>query len=193
MPQQKMEYTEINNGRGGESGVCCLKPRDRFFERDMNRINVSISDMKFSTKPEDVLVTHSLGSCVGVAAYDPQTRVGGLIHCLLPQMRGGSGKDITNPYMYVSSGVPTMIRMLLTKGAKRDRLILKAAGGGHMMTSNRLFDVGQQNSDFLHRLLAHNHIRLQAKDFGGTLPRTMYFYLDTGRVMVKSLGKEWEL
>lgn len=149
--------------------------------------------MKFSTKPEDVLVTHSLGSCVGVAAYDPQTRVGGLIHCLLPQMRGGSGKDITNPYMYVSSGVPTMIRMLLTKGAKRDRLILKAAGGGHMMTSNRLFDVGQQNSDFLHRLLAHNHIRLQAKDFGGTLPRTMYFYLDTGRVMVKSLGKEWEL
>ncbi|MGE4555605.1 MAG: chemotaxis protein CheD [Desulfovibrionaceae bacterium] len=159
----------------------------------MNRINVSISDMKYSTKSEDVLVTHSLGSCVGLAAYDPQTRVGGLIHCLLPQLRGNSGKDVQNPYMYVTSGVPVLIRTLLTKGAKRNRLILKAAGGGHMMTSNRLFDVGKQNSDILRRLLAHNHMSLKAEDFGGTLPRTVYFYLDTGRVVVKSLGKEWEL
>lgn len=159
----------------------------------MARINVSISDMKFSTRPDDVLVTHSLGSCVGVSAWDPHTRVGGLIHCLLPQVRNNKDKALKNPYMYVTSGVPAMLRTLMAKGARRSRLILKAAGGGHMMTSNRLFDVGKQNADILRRLLAHNNMELAAEDFGGTKPRTMYFHLETGQVVVKSLGKEWAL
>jgi chemotaxis protein CheD len=130
---------------------------------------------------------------VGVTVYDPQTRVGGLIHCLLPQARNNKDKALQNPYMYVVSGVPTMLRTLLAKGARRGRLVLKAAGGGHMMTENRIFDVGKQNADILRRLLAHNGMHLKAEDFGGTKPRTMYLHLDTGRVVVRSLGKEWEL
>ena len=35
--------------------------------------------------PEDVLITYALGSCVGVAIYDPVARVGGLLHYMLPE------------------------------------------------------------------------------------------------------------
>ena len=37
----------------------------------LNRVVVGISEMEISNRPEDVLVTYSLGSCIGVAIYDP--------------------------------------------------------------------------------------------------------------------------
>ena len=49
----------------------------------MNQV-VGVADMKVSRACADVLVTYSLGSCVGVTMYDPRIRVGGLIHCMLP-------------------------------------------------------------------------------------------------------------
>ena len=45
---------------------------------------VNISDFKISNNPGDHIVTYSLGSCLGVTVYDPTLRLGGMIHCLLP-------------------------------------------------------------------------------------------------------------
>ena len=49
-----------------------------------NVISVGISEMAVSTNKQDVLVTYSLGSCVGVSFFDPVNNVGALIHCMLP-------------------------------------------------------------------------------------------------------------
>lgn len=154
---------------------------------------VSISAMELSRSPNDVLITYSLGSCIGVTAYDPQTRVGGLIHCLLPQANSSPEKAAQNPHMFVTSGVVDMIKSLLKIGASRERLIIKAAGGAKMMKVNNLFDVGSRNSTTVQKLLMHNKMRLKGSDFGGSIPRTMYMYMDTGRVVIKSLGKEREI
>ena len=51
------------------------------------QLTVGIGDAKFSDSPDDVLVTFSLGSCIGLVAYDPVLKVGGLVHCLLPLSR----------------------------------------------------------------------------------------------------------
>lgn len=154
---------------------------------------VSISAMEVSRSPDDVLVTYSLGSCIGVAAFDPQAHIGGLIHCLLPHANASPEKAAENPYMFVSSGVVEMVKKLMKMGASRERLILKAAGGSKMMQVNNLFDVGARNTEALKKLLAHNNIRLKASDFGGNIPRTMYLYMDDGRVVIKSLGTEREI
>ena len=50
-------------------------------------ITVDISGMRISETPDDVLVTYSLGSCVGLTLYDPVAKVGGMIHCMLPLSR----------------------------------------------------------------------------------------------------------
>ena len=47
-------------------------------------VTVDISDLKMSQDANDILVTYSLGSCVGLALYDKVAKVGGLIHCMLP-------------------------------------------------------------------------------------------------------------
>ncbi len=48
---------------------------------------IGISEMRVSNQPDDVLVTYSLGSCIGVTIYDPIVHVGGMIHCMLPNSK----------------------------------------------------------------------------------------------------------
>jgi chemotaxis protein CheD len=155
-------------------------------------IIVSISDMKATNRVKDVLVTHALGSCLGLAAYDPAAGVAGLIHCLLPVARDGKGL-VKNPYMYVNTGVPQMMRALFNRGATRETLILKAAGCGRMMHISNQFDTGANNFAALKKLLQVNEMKLAAEDVGGTIPRTMRLYAETGRVVISSCGRSWEL
>ena len=49
----------------------------------MSTISVGIADLKIVRSP-DVLVTFALGSCVGICLYDPNVKVAGMSHVLLP-------------------------------------------------------------------------------------------------------------
>jgi chemotaxis protein CheD len=153
---------------------------------------VNISDMKLSTAAEDVIVTYSLGSCLGVTAYDPKAGVGGMVHCLLPHAGAAREKARANPFMFVNTGVAMMVRRLMDKGAVKSRIVFKAAGGANMRGDN-LFNTGARNFEALAKLLERNKVTLTARDVGGTIPRTLFLYLDTGRVVVRSLGEEKDL
>lgn len=157
-----------------------------------NQIVINISDMKFSKRPTDVLVTFSLGSCMGVTAFDPVARVGAMVHCLLPSSQASPEKAKDNPHMFVNTGVASMVRLLFKLGATRDNLIFKAAGGSNMR-GDTLFNTGARNLEALEALMDKNRMKLAGKDVGGTIPRTMYLHMDTGRVLVKTFGKEREL
>jgi chemotaxis protein CheD len=157
-----------------------------------NTLVVGISDMKLSTNPGDVIVTYSLGSCLGVTVYDPKARIGGMVHCLLPSAAAAREKARANPFMFVNTGVAMTVRRLVDLGADKSRLVFKAAGGANMR-KDRIFDTGVRNFKALMKLLDRNNKRLAAKDVGGTIPRTLFLYLDSGRVVVRSLGKESDL
>ena len=158
----------------------------------MALIIVSISDMKLSKRPDDVIVTYSLGSCLGVTAYDPKARVGGMVHCLLPTAFNSRHKAQEKPYMFVNTGVVRMVRELVALGADKGRLVFKAAGGANMR-GDVLFNTGLRNYQALDKLMDHNRITLAGQDVGGTIPRTLFLHLATGRVVVRSLGEEKEL
>ncbi len=160
---------------------------------NMEKITVSISDMKFANRPRHVLITHSLGSCLGVTAYDPYTRIGAMIHCLLPDGTLNPGKCKENPFMFVNSGVPEMVRRLLARNVKRENIIMKAAGCAHMMNIVNKFDTGQKNWAMLEHILTKNSFKLASSDIGGTIPRTMRLYIETGVVEVSSLRKVWTI
>jgi chemotaxis protein CheD len=156
------------------------------------QLTVGISDMKTSKNPKDVLTTHSLGSCLGLAVYDPVVRVGGLIHCMLPSV-GENKKGPNKPFMYVSTGVPIMIREMYALGATKPNLIFKAAGCGQMMNVMNHFNIGARNFETLMKLLSKNGIRLAAKDVGESKPRTVHLNLATGKVTINSRNEVWEL
>ncbi|MBU1248757.1 MAG: chemotaxis protein CheD [Proteobacteria bacterium] len=158
----------------------------------MSQIVVNISDMKFSKRTEDVLVTFSLGSCLGVTAYDQVAGVGGLLHALLPTASVSPEKAKTNPYMFVTTGVANMVKTLFRLGAKRENLVFKVAGGADMR-GDTLFQTGSRNIEALLNLLEKNRIFVAGQDVGGSIPRTMFLHMDTGRVVVRTFGKDKEL
>ena len=155
---------------------------------ESQQIAVSISDMKFSTRKEDVIVTFSLGSCLGITAYDPLRKIGALMHALLPNESASPHRARSNPYMFVNVGFRSMLDKLEQLGAPRRSLILKAAGGADMRGDN-LFRTGARNLEALQRVLREERLVLDGYEVGGTIPRTLYLFLQTGDVVVKTFGK----
>jgi len=156
-------------------------------------MTVDISDLKVSKSPADVIVTYSLGSCVGLTLYDPVAGVGGMIHCMLPLSKIDKEKAQQRPYMFVDTGVAAMLAHLYKMGAQRQNLIAKVAGAGSPLGKEETFRIGQRNYTILRKFLWKNNILIDKEDVGGSKARTLFLYMADGRTTVKSEGKEVEL
>lgn len=152
-------------------------------------VTVGMCEMTVSNDPSHVLVTYSLGSCVGIALYDPEVKVGGLIHCMLPLSKTDPEKAESKPAMFTDSGFTLLLEALLAAGASKKRLVVKVAGGGSPMDKEGRFKIGERNYAVLRKLLWKNSMLIAGEDVGGTKPRTMRLSLDNGDVTVSS-GKE---
>ena len=155
---------------------------------------VGVADMKIADVPGDVIVTHALGSCLGVAAYDPHTQVGGMLHVMLPQSSINPDKAAANPYMFVDSGLPAFFHRLYDAGGVKGRLVVKVAGGSNVQAmSEDRFAIGKRNHVLLRKIFWQNNVLIAAEDVGGTSPRTMYLEIGTGRTWLNTAGQEREL
>jgi chemotaxis protein CheD len=154
-----------------------------------NMIKVGMADLKVCKCP-DVLTTLGLGSCVGVALYDPVTKISGLLHCMLPdstQIRNNS-----NLAKFADTGIDELIRQMEQMGAVRTRLVAKIAGGAQMFAmaaSNDSLRVGERNAAAAREKLKAYRIKLISEDCGLNYGRTVEFYSETGDYMIKSVGK----
>ncbi len=153
---------------------------------------IQVGDMKVGVKT-DVLVTHALGSCLGLMIYDPVAQVGGLLHAMLPLSKINPEKARANPFMFVDTGVPSLFRAVYQLGGEKKRLLVKAAGCGSPMGDNEIFKIGQRNYTVLKKILWKNKVLLEADDVGGTHSRTVHFVMKTGRATIKNGQQEWEL
>jgi len=154
---------------------------------------VGISDLYVSDNKDDIIVTYSLGSCIGVTVYDPVVHVGALIHCMLPLSKMYPDKSNTNPYMFVDTGVTQMLQAVYDLGAKRDRLIVKVAGGASLLDKKRMFRIGERNFSVTRKVLWKNNLLIAAEDVGGSKSRTVILNMDTGKTTIKNKGQEVEL
>jgi chemotaxis protein CheD len=89
--------------------------------------------MKVTNQPNEVLVTHALGSCIGVAIYDPVAKVGGILHYMLPESSLDPVKAQENPHMFADTGLPSLFRECYRLGATKARLQVKVAGGSQVL------------------------------------------------------------
>lgn len=153
-------------------------------------LTVDISDMKVSANAGEVLVTYSLGSCVGVSVYDPVAGVGGLIHCMLPLSRIDPVKARTKPHMFVDTGVTALLKAVFELGATRENLVAKVAGAGSPLGREEVFRIGQRNYTILRKVLWKNNILIDKEDVGGSVARSVFLYMDTGLTTVKIGGEE---
>jgi chemotaxis protein CheD len=141
----------------------------------------------------DLLITHALGSCLGLMIFDPVAEVGGLLHAMLPLSKINPEKARQNPFMFVDTGVPALFQQVYALGGEKKRLIVKAAGCGNPLGKNEMFKIGERNFTVLKKLLWKNNVLLKAQDVGGTASRTVHFEMDGGRTLISSNGLKKEL
>ena len=154
---------------------------------------VGVAEMKISTQPGDVIVTHALGSCLGISIYDPEVCVGGIFHVMLPSGSTSPDKARENPFMFVDTGTPLFFRRAYEAGAVKKRLVVKVAGGAAFRGDDDFFAIGKRNYIMLRKLLWKNGIMIAKQDIGGRTSRTMYLDISSGRTWLSSNGREWEL
>jgi len=159
----------------------------------MSLIVLGISEMQVSNTPGDILVTYSLGSCIGLTVYDPVAGIGGMIHYMLPLSKIAPEKAKIKPAMFADTGVPMLLTALLDQGAVKDRLVVKVAGGSELMDQNKVFNIGERNYLVLRKLLWKNNMLISAEDVGGNISRTLRLNIDTGCTFVKTKEGEKQL
>lgn len=159
-----------------------------------NKVKVNISDAKVSNDPMDVLVTYSLGSCIGVCLYDPVKHVGGMLHYLLPDSVKDDRQAKENPFMYADTGMKTLTEKLFSMGARKERMQIKIAGGAKTLRLvSEGCDIGKRNYLAIRKIIWRNGMFINATDVGGSSPRTIYMNIANGAVTIRSKGVETTL
>lgn len=157
------------------------------------RYVVGVADMKVAGGADDVVVTHALGSCLGISVHDPEAGVGGILHVMLPSCSVSPEKAQRNPCMFVDTGLPVFFEAARQAGAVKQRMVVKVAGGAAFGDKKDFFAIGKRNFTVLRKLFWKNGIMLAAQDVGGSLSRTLYLEIGTGKTWLQSNGRKWAL
>ena len=124
-----------------------------------------------------------LGSCIATCLHDPEARVGGMNHFLLPEANGSSAPAAS----FGINAMELLINDLIKKGADRNRLTAKVFGGARMIAG--LSDVGAKNAEFVLQFLKAEGIPCTGQSLGGTQARRIQFWPDDGRARQKLVGE----
>ena len=152
-----------------------------------SRVLVGISEMEAARAP-GTLGALGLGSCVAVILHDPQARIGGLAHVLLPSPSVGR-KNHDAPGRYAPTAVDELLRKMRDLGASPARVTARLVGGASMFTGLQppgTIQMGERNVHAAREALHRHGIRLTGEVVGGDYGRSVELDLDSGRVRVTS-------
>ncbi|MBR1735913.1 MAG: chemotaxis protein CheD [Firmicutes bacterium] len=149
---------------------------------------VGMADLNVVRAP-GVLTTLGLGSCVGIALYDPMTKVAGLAHIMLPDST--QIKNNSNIARFADTGIMKLLRDMVLMGARKDYIKAKLAGGAQIFAfdaRNPSMRIGDRNVEASTNILRSLNIPIVAQHVGDTYGRTIELYADDGRLIVKTIG-----
>lgn len=152
-----------------------------------HRIFVHVGDVEVA-REHTVLATVGLGSCVAIALFDPQAKIGGLAHPMLPDP--SLARPGGNPARFASHAVPLLVDRMLKAGAAQPRLNARLVGGASMFESfaPTREPLGLRNVAAVRKALGLANIRIIGEDVGGSHGRSLRFEVSSGRVLVTAVA-----
>jgi len=155
-------------------------------------VMVGLGEICVTTDRSSVLACLGLGSCIGLCAYDSRARVAGMAHIVLPESNRGSMGETSTKYADIA--VPRLLKEMGECGAVKPYITVKLVGGAQMIQNLALesvLHIGKRNLEMTIKILASQGIRLLASDTGGNFGRSVQLSVDSGKVMVKTVGGEY--
>jgi len=156
-----------------------------------NLINIGMSQIEVSTKHATVLVAPSLGSCIGLAIYDADLKIGAMAHIVLPDSLKIL-KENTQHGKYADTAVPEILKKMISMGANKSKLIIKIAGGAQMFNLQKgtnILNIGFRNTIAVKAALSKEGLTVVKSDTGGNKGRTFKLDVQSGAFSVKLIGQ----
>ncbi len=149
---------------------------------------VGIGEFAVSNVADEVIVTHALGSCIAVCLWDPETRVAGLLHFLLPDAAINLERARTQPAAFANSGIPLLFQAAYAAGLDKQRCKVRLIGGAEVAGMGGLgsLNVGKRNALAARSILWRNGVLIAAEATGGHIARTVALHVGTGAIEVTS-------
>jgi len=151
-------------------------------------IVVGMADLN-TTKSPGSLTTLGLGSCVGIALYDPVNKIAGLAHIMLPDSK--QIQNNSNAAKFADTATIRLIFQMQKLGARKELLKAKIAGGAQMFdfhTTNEALRIGDRNVEASLKCLGSQGIPVIARDTGSNYGRTVELYAEDGKFLIKTIG-----
>ncbi len=150
-------------------------------------IVVGMADMKVTKSPKNIC-TIGLGSCVGITMYDSTTKIGGLLHAMLPSINEIADKK--NRHKFADAGIEDLYNEMIRNGAKRSFIKAKIAGGAEMFNfkNDNSVSIGTRNYQAAIETLRRLGIRVIAEECGKNFGRTIILNIENGDLYIKSVG-----
>jgi chemotaxis protein CheD len=145
--------------------------------------------MKVTKDPESVLVTYSLGSCIGVAIWDRVAHVGGMLHYMLPESLLDQAKAQSNPFMFADTGIPALFKAAYGLGAKKQHMKVIVVGGAQVLDQQGFFDIGKRNHMAVRKIFWKNNVMIDYENVGGNTNRTLKLMVRDGKTWLKVPGQ----
>lgn len=154
-------------------------------------IKVGMADLKICKAP-DGLITLGLGSCVGIAIRDPLTKIGGLVHIMLPDSKAIVNNNGVKE-KFADTGIEELVQQMVALGVNRNRLVAKIAGGATMFQlqgRSDIMKIGERNIQASINKLNEMNIALLSQDTGDNYGRTVTFYPESGEFHIRAIGRD---
>ena len=154
-------------------------------------IKVGMADLKICKAP-DGLITLGLGSCVGIAIRDPLTKIGGLVHIMLPDSKAIVNNNGAKE-KFADTGIEELVQQMVALGANKNRLVAKIAGGATMFQlqgRSDIMKIGERNIQASINKLNEMNIALLSQDTGDNYGRTVTFYPESGEFHIRAIGRD---
>ena len=143
----------------------------------------------YVSKNAPMVLQAFLGTCVGVALYDEDAGVGGLVHLLLSEPV--SETSSFQPEKYASTGLPIFLNALYEEGASKDRLKASIAGGalvGPVDSTDLCLDIGGRTVEIVMRFLKEEKIQIEKSETGGFFTCCLNLNLCNWQCDIEPLG-----
>lgn len=155
------------------------------------KVKVGMGDFKVGNGAE-FLVTYGLGSCVGITIYDPQKKIGGMAHVMLPTSTIAKSSAPVKEGKYADTAIRAMISSLIAAGGDIINFEAKIFGGAKMFSfesEKDTMDIGRRNVAAVKGELEKQRIPIKAEVTGEDYGRTIELELKSGKVKVISINK----
>ncbi len=150
------------------------------------RIIVGIGEMAVADRPDDVIVTYALGSCVAVCLFDPTARVAAMLHFLLPESSINARRALEQPAAFGDTGIPLLLDTATRRGLKKSRARVRLVGGAMVANAGGALATGHRNVLAARSILWRLGLFIEGQEVGGVAARTVHFSALDGRLLVTS-------